>query len=95
MCFSLFALAVISRMDDSNDKVRLFAVETLCTLFLARPESYDVNTHDTHIDAVYNAMLIHLDDPDANFQDFVLGNENTVLIFKFGPNRDQLVSSLQ
>ncbi|XP_077300483.1 dynein axonemal assembly factor 5 isoform X2 [Arctopsyche grandis] len=76
-CFSVDHLhqtysAVISRLDDCNDKVRLFAVETLCTLFMARPESYDVSTNDSHIEAVYNAMLIHLDDPDTTFQDFVL-----------------------
>lgn len=65
--------AILARLDDGNDKVRLFAVETLCTLFMARPESYDADAHNGHIENLYNAMLLHLDDPDPNFQDFVLG----------------------
>lgn len=71
--FNFLFSAIISRLDDSNDKVRLFAVETLCTLFMARPESYDADAHNVHIEALYNAMLLHLDDPDPNFQDFILG----------------------
>ncbi|XP_047529870.1 dynein axonemal assembly factor 5 [Vanessa atalanta] len=59
---------VIKRLDDSSDKVRSYAVQTLCTLFGSRPKPYDATVFGAHIDALYSAMLIHLDDNDETFQ---------------------------
>ncbi|XP_050345777.1 dynein axonemal assembly factor 5 isoform X2 [Nymphalis io] len=63
---------VIKRLDDSSDKVRSYAVQTLCTLFESRPELYDAAVFGAHIDASYSALLIHLDDNDETFQKEVL-----------------------
>lgn len=59
---------VLKRLDDSSDKVRSFAVQTVVTLFTNRPQPYDVTLYGAHIDALYSAMLIHLDDADEDFR---------------------------
>lgn len=64
---------VLKRLDDSNDKVRSFAVQTLCTLFRNRPEPYDLTVFSAHVDALYSAMLIHLDDSEEEFRNEMLG----------------------
>ncbi|XP_028164932.1 dynein assembly factor 5, axonemal [Ostrinia furnacalis] len=71
-CFTVEILhklyfVVLKRLDDSSDKVRSYAVQTLCTLFKSRPE-YNNVTYGAHIDALYSAMLIHLDDTDEGFR---------------------------
>ncbi|CAH2037929.1 unnamed protein product, partial [Iphiclides podalirius] len=63
---------VLKRLDDSSDKVRSFAVQTVRDLFLRRPRLYEVAVFGAHVDAVYSAMLIHLDDPDEAFRKEVL-----------------------
>ncbi|XP_075973416.1 dynein axonemal assembly factor 5 [Anticarsia gemmatalis] len=59
---------VLKRLDDSSDKVRSYAVQTLTTLFNRRPEDYDTVLFGAHVDALYSAMLIHLDDTDEQFR---------------------------
>ncbi|CAH0719593.1 unnamed protein product, partial [Brenthis ino] len=71
-CFTVDILhklyfVVLKRLDDSSDKVRSIAVETLCTLFQCRPQ-YDTAVFNAHIDALYSAMLVHLDDADEGFR---------------------------
>lgn len=63
---------VLKRLDDSNDKVRSCAVQTLCKLFSCRPQ-YDTVVYSAHIDALYSALLVHLDDNDEIFQKEILG----------------------
>nr|AGC92707.1 HEAT repeat-containing protein 2-like protein [Heliconius erato] len=72
-CFTVEILhrlyfVVLKRLDDSNDKVRSFAVQTLCTLFQCRAQHYDTVLFNAHIDALYSAMLIHLDDTSESFR---------------------------
>ncbi|KAJ8727930.1 hypothetical protein PYW08_016315 [Mythimna loreyi] len=59
---------ILKRLDDSSDKVRSYAVQTLVTLFINRPEPYDTTLYGAHIDALYSAMLIHLDDSEEAFR---------------------------
>nr|ANG83464.1 HEAT repeat-containing protein [Biston betularia] len=59
---------VLKRLDDSSDKVRSFAVQTTCALFKNRLEPYDTSLFGAHIDALYSAMLIHLDDIEEAFR---------------------------
>ncbi|CAG9786356.1 unnamed protein product [Diatraea saccharalis] len=63
---------VVKRLDDSSDKVRSYAVQTLCTLFMNRPDPYDTVVYGPHVDALYSAMLIHLDDTEESFRKEVL-----------------------
>ncbi|XP_072932239.1 dynein axonemal assembly factor 5 [Epargyreus clarus] len=59
---------VLKRLDDSSDRVRSFAVQTLCALFGRRPRPYDAVVFGAHVDALYGAMLVHLDDADETFR---------------------------
>ncbi|CAG9584590.1 unnamed protein product [Danaus chrysippus] len=75
-CFTVEILhklyfVVLKRLDDSSDKVRSFAVQTLTVLFKCRPE-YNTVVFNAHIDALYSAMLIHLDDSDDDFRKEIL-----------------------
>ncbi|XP_045771313.1 dynein axonemal assembly factor 5 isoform X1 [Maniola jurtina] len=72
-CFTVEILhklyfVVLKRLDDSSDKVRSFAVHTVCTLFKCRPHAYDTTVFGAHVDALYSAMLVHLDDADEAFR---------------------------
>ncbi|GBP34964.1 Dynein assembly factor 5, axonemal [Eumeta japonica] len=59
---------VLKRLDDSSDKVRSLAVGCVRALFERRPLLYDTVTFGAHIDALYSAMLVHLDDSDDDFR---------------------------
>nr|QFR37577.1 HEAT repeat-containing 2 [Phigalia pilosaria] len=59
---------ILKRLDDSSDKVRSYAVQTTCALFKHRAEPYDTALFGAHVDALYSAMLIHLDDVDEAFR---------------------------
>ncbi|KAG6454786.1 dynein assembly factor 5, axonemal [Manduca sexta] len=63
---------VLKRLDDSSDKVRSYAAQTLCALFAQRPRPYDTVVYGAHVDALYGAMLIHLDDADEAFRNEML-----------------------
>ncbi|XP_073945026.1 dynein axonemal assembly factor 5 [Choristoneura fumiferana] len=79
---------VLKRLDDSSDKVRLFATQTITTLFKNRPLPYDTVLYGAHVDALYSAMLIHLDDTDEAFRKemldalLVLSDINPQLLMK-------------
>ncbi|XP_059059112.1 dynein axonemal assembly factor 5 [Achroia grisella] len=63
---------VLKRLDDSSSPVRDGAVRTVREMFSRRPRPYDVVLYGAHVDALYSALLIHLDDPDQQFRDQVL-----------------------
>ncbi|XP_013199371.1 dynein axonemal assembly factor 5 [Amyelois transitella] len=63
---------VLKRLDDSNDTVRSYAVQTTRKLFANRPQPYDTVVFGAHIDALYSAMLIHLDDTQEAFRAEIL-----------------------
>ncbi|XP_037872856.1 dynein axonemal assembly factor 5 [Bombyx mori] len=63
---------VLKRLDDVSDKVRSYAVQTLCNLFKNRPQPYDTTVYGAHVDALYSAMLVHLDDVDETFRNEML-----------------------
>lgn len=69
---------MLKRLDDSSDKVRSFAVRTVRTLFALRPRPYDTVVFGAHVDALYSAMLVHLDDPDEEFRQEMLSMVLTI-----------------
>nr|CAD7452162.1 unnamed protein product [Timema tahoe] len=64
--------AVIKRLDDINNDVRVAAVKTVVTLYTPLPPDYDVQCSSALVDALYTTMLVHLDDPDSVFQGIML-----------------------
>lgn len=63
----------MKRLDDSSDSVRKTAVRLLCELFGSPwPSDYPVDLHRPSVDALYDTMLLHLDDPEPAFQDLIM-----------------------
>lgn len=64
----------MKRLDDNSDNVREVAVRVLCELFrFPWPPDYSMDTHRTSLEALFDTMLLHLDDPVPAFQDIMLG----------------------
>ncbi|KAK0086124.1 hypothetical protein PV325_003706 [Microctonus aethiopoides] len=64
--------AVIKRLDDGCDDVRCAAVEALVFIWRALPSDYDLEFGKSHVDYLYTCMIVHLDDPEKEFQDLML-----------------------
>lgn len=75
---------IISRMEDSNDEVRLAAVQALREIWKILPANYDYDFYYVHVEYAYSNTLIHLDDPRLEFQQDVLGKNNSIIIFFVG-----------
>ncbi|XP_052759534.1 dynein axonemal assembly factor 5 [Galleria mellonella] len=63
---------VLKRLDDSSAAVREGALHTTRELFSRRARPYDTVVYGAHVDALYAALLVHLDDPDEQFRGQVL-----------------------
>lgn len=65
---------ILKRLDDGCDDVRYAAVEALVEIWSVASEDYDTVIGKSHIDALYTTMVVHLDDPEQNFQLVMCGN---------------------
>lgn len=65
---------LLKRLDDGCDDIRLASLEVLVKVWDAVPENYDLQFNKGHVDMLYTTAIIYLDDPDSQFQKFVLGN---------------------
>jgi len=64
---------VLKRLDDASCDVRLAAAHTLTNWFKCFKDSDVKSEMETHIEFLYQELLIHLDDPDQHIQNAVLG----------------------
>lgn len=64
---------VLKRLDDGCDEVRFAALKTLKEVWKALPKEYDLDFLRSHINTLYTSTIVHLDDPEKNFQDLMLG----------------------
>ncbi|XP_030068430.1 dynein axonemal assembly factor 5 [Microcaecilia unicolor] len=62
----------LKRLDDASDEVRIAAAKTLITWFKCITDDYERTTYKSHIEFLYQGLLIHLDDPDNSIQIAVL-----------------------
>lgn len=62
----------MKRLDDASCDVRLAAAHTLTNWFKCLKDSDVKSAMETHIEFLYQELLIHLDDPDQNIQNAVL-----------------------
>lgn len=69
---------VLKRLDDGCDDIRWAALEALVEIWSAIPKDYNLISCKSYIDVLYTTVLIHLDDPESKFQDFVLGKYYTL-----------------
>lgn len=65
---------IIKRLDDGCNDVRWAAVEALVYVWRALSDDYDLDFGKSHVDYLYTTTIVHLDDPDSEFQEFMLGN---------------------
>ncbi|XP_074961098.1 dynein axonemal assembly factor 5 [Phalacrocorax aristotelis] len=63
---------VLKRLDDASCDVRLAAAHTLTNWFKCLKDSDVKSAMESHIEFLYQELLIHLDDPDPNIQNAVL-----------------------
>ncbi|KAF7387433.1 hypothetical protein HZH68_013110 [Vespula germanica] len=63
---------VLKRLDDGCDDIRWAALEALVEIWSTIPKDYNLMSCKSYIDVLYTTVLIHLDDPESKFQDFVL-----------------------
>ncbi|NXJ74834.1 DAAF5 factor, partial [Trogon melanurus] len=63
---------VLKRLDDASCDVRLAAAHTLTNWFKCLKESDVKSSMESHIEFLYQELLIHLDDSDENTQNAVL-----------------------
>lgn len=65
--------ALIKRLDDGCDDIRYGAVEALVFVWRALSKDYDLDFGKSHIDYLYTTIIVHLDDPEVEFQNMMLG----------------------
>ncbi|NXF29577.1 DAAF5 factor, partial [Nyctibius bracteatus] len=63
---------VLKRLDDASCDVRVAAAHTLTNWFKCLKDSDVKSAMESHIEFLYQELLIHLDDPDQNIQNAVL-----------------------
>jgi dynein assembly factor 5 len=63
---------LLKRLDDSVEDIRLCMTQTLLVYFRAFPDQYDSAFYKAHCEAMYSALLIHLDDSHEMMQESVL-----------------------
>ncbi|KAL0278385.1 UNVERIFIED_CONTAM: hypothetical protein PYX00_000222 [Menopon gallinae] len=69
---------LLKRLDDVSDSVRKEAVKTLTVLYQNLPSSYHPDSFKPHLESLFGTMLIHLDDPDPNFQELMMDALKTI-----------------
>lgn len=72
LCVCSFS-EVLKRLDDASCDVRLAAAHTLTNWFKCLKDSNVKSAMESHIEFLYQELLIHLDDPDQNTQNAILG----------------------
>ncbi|KAM5152154.1 dynein axonemal assembly factor 5 isoform 2-T2 [Mantella aurantiaca] len=65
-------LAVLKRLDDASDEVRITAAKTLSLWFKCIDDRYERTTYKAHLEFLYRGLLVHLDDTDTNLQTILL-----------------------
>ena len=64
---------LLKRLDDSNDDIRIAIAKTFQAYFDCFNDNYDPKLYKAHLEAIYRGLLVHLDDPESQIQDVVLG----------------------
>ncbi|XP_059835019.1 dynein axonemal assembly factor 5-like isoform X1 [Hypanus sabinus] len=59
---------LLKRLDDCLDEVRIAAAKALSVWFQCCGNDYDRSFFKSHIEFLYRALLVHLDDPESEIQ---------------------------
>ncbi|XP_029432583.1 dynein assembly factor 5, axonemal [Rhinatrema bivittatum] len=63
---------LLKRLDDASAEVRIAAAKTLITWFRCITDDYERTMYKSHVEFLYQGLLVHLDDPDNSIQIAVL-----------------------
>ncbi len=63
----------LKRLDDSCDDIRVAMCKTFVAYFDCFKDGYEVGLYRAHLEAIYQGLLVHLDDPEKRIQDAVYG----------------------
>ena len=73
MCGCLSSTELLKRLDDSSEEVRCGALQALGHWLSNLPKDYNAEFCAPHLQLLFQQLLLHPDDPDAQVQDQVLG----------------------
>ncbi|XP_076222309.1 dynein axonemal assembly factor 5 [Nomia melanderi] len=63
---------LLKRLDDGCDNIRSASLEVLVEIWNLIPKDYNLHFNKAHIDTLYTTTIIYLDDPESEFQNFML-----------------------
>ncbi|XP_057202919.1 dynein axonemal assembly factor 5 isoform X2 [Triplophysa rosa] len=63
---------LLKRVDDSSEDVRVEALKSLSTWFSSLGKNYDAQSCRSHLELLFQQLLLYMDDPDSKVQDSVL-----------------------
>lgn len=64
---------LLKRLDDSSDEIRVTVATTFLAYLDCYHDNYDPGLYKAHVEAIYRGLLVHLDDPEQNIQEAILG----------------------
>lgn len=80
MCIDLLSVCgrpssavLLKRLDDSSEEVRGVALRAVGLWLSCLTEDYNPEVWASHLQVLFQQLLLHLDDPDGSVQDQVLG----------------------
>ena len=64
----------MKRLDDVNDEVRLACLHALSAVVHCLPPALGSGQLEQHLNGVYSALLLHMDDSNESVRNAALGN---------------------
>lgn len=71
-------IEMLKRLDDNSEDIRVATIDMFNAYFqniiINHLNNYDKILYQAHLEAIYQGLLIHLDDPNPAIQESILGN---------------------
>ena len=64
---------LLKRLDDSSDEVRIATCQTFLLYLDCFQGDFQVGLYRAHLEAIFQGLLLHLDDPNEEIQIAILG----------------------
>lgn len=74
----LFSTELLKRLDDSSEEVRSAGLEAIRLWLSSLTKEYKPEFYATHLQFLFQQLLLFLDDPDSSVQQQVLGESTGV-----------------
>lgn len=73
MSVFLFSTELLKRLDDGSEEVRSAGLEAITLWLSSLTKDYNPELYATHLQFLFQQLLLFLDDPDSSVQHQVLG----------------------